>query len=143
VSYASPPKLVAALKELSSRRVFVPPTLDEAILGAARQHLAKPHRSGFKLFRGWLVFPATATACLLLAGLGYFVVKQSGAEFAREDINRDGQVDILDAFQLARGIQTGVSQSSGMDLNGDGVVDRRDAEIIAVKAVKLEKGGRS
>jgi hypothetical protein len=63
--------------------------------------------------------------------------------YAREDVNRDGRVDILDAFLLARQLQSGDNPGSSLDLNGDGVVDHRDAESIAAKAVKLEKGGQS
>ena len=63
--------------------------------------------------------------------------------YVREDLNRDGRVDILDAFQLARQLQSGNDPGAGSDLNSDGEVDRRDVEIIAAQAVRLEKGGRS
>jgi hypothetical protein len=62
---------------------------------------------------------------------------------AREDLNRDGRVDILDAFALSRQLRDGKASSTGLDLNGDGVVDERDAEVIAARAVRLEKGDRS
>jgi Dockerin type I domain len=142
---AAPQKLVAALREPPARRVFVPPTVDEAVLRAARQHLNRPQRSGFGWSHSWLVWLATATACLLLIGLIYFFTKPTGKTpgFALEDINHDGRVDILDAFQLARQLQTGVKPAPGLDLNGDGVVDQRDAALLAAHAVKLEKGGRS
>ncbi|MCL4785299.1 MAG: hypothetical protein KJ070_00695 [Verrucomicrobia bacterium] len=52
-------------------------------------------------------------------------------------------MDILDAFLLARHLQSGDKPELNLDLNGDGVVDHRDAETIAAEAVKLEKGGRS
>ena len=139
----APQKLVAALKEIPSRHVFVPPTIDEAVLRAARKHLTRPQRAKCWRFRPWIVWPATAVVCLLLAVLGNFVMKQPRTAFAREDVNHDGQVDVLDAFQLARGVQVGMKQSSELDLNGDGVIDRRDVEFIAAKAVKLEKGGKS
>jgi Dockerin type I domain len=138
----APAKLVAALKELPSRRVFVPPAVDEAVLAAARRHLAGPKRSGFSIFRPWLKWPALATACIVLIGLVYFSARQSrlASNFAREDLNHDGKVDILDAFQLARELQGGTKRAAGLDLNGDGVVDQRDVEIIARHAVRLEKG---
>jgi hypothetical protein len=142
---AVPRQLAAALKELSARRVFVPPTVDDAVLKAARRHLAQPPRAGFGWFRSRLVWPAMATACLLLIGLFFIFTKQSDktSGFAREDLNHDGRVDILDAFQLVREMQTGVKPAPGLDLNGDGVVDQRDAALLAAHAVKLEKGGRS
>jgi len=142
---SAPAKLVAALKQPPARRVFVPPTVDEAVFHAARRHLSKPRRSGFGLFHSWLVWPAMVTACLLLIGLVYFITKPTGKtpSFALEDINHDGRVDILDAFQLARELQAGTRPAPDLDLNGDGVVDQRDAALLAAHAVKLEKGGHS
>jgi hypothetical protein len=141
----APAKLVAALKEPPSRRVFVPPAIDQAILTAAQRHLARPEGAGFNFFRSWLVWPAVATACIALLGLICLVSKPGGssARFAREDLNHDGRVDILDAFQLAREVRSGTTLPSDLDLNRDGVVDGRDASLIANDAVKLEKGGRS
>ena len=149
----APAKLVAALKEPPARRVFVAPSVDVAVLRAARQHLARTHSPLFpsdgvrgaitRLLRPWLLWPMVATACFAVAGLAYFVSRTSQQQFAREDLNHDGHVDILDAFQLDREAQSGAKPAVAIDLNHDGVVDRRDAELIAAHAVKLEKGGRS
>jgi hypothetical protein len=142
----APPKLAAALKELPARRVFVPPAVDQAVLRAARRHLAGPERSGFERFRVWLGWPAVAAAGLaLLVLIGVFATGPIGSRrsVAREDINGDGQVDVLDAFQLARDLPAGRQPAPDLDLNGDGAVDRRDVEALAARAVKLEKGGRS
>ncbi|HMP81641.1 MAG TPA: dockerin type I domain-containing protein [Verrucomicrobiota bacterium] len=140
----APARLVAALKEPSSRRVFVPPAMDAAILSAARQQLEKPKRAEFS-FRPWFVWPATAAACLALVGMIHFGTqrRESPLAIAREDINGDGRVDILDAFQFARELRDGRQPGADLDLNLDGVVDERDADVIAAHAVKLEKGGRS
>ena len=138
----APARLVTALREPPPRRVFVPPTVDEAVLATARQHFAKRQKLGFRVLRPWFFWPAAATACLVLVGIGYFLAKPNPPRFTREDLNHDGRVDILDALALARTVQTG-GQTSSLDLNGDGVVDRRDVEQIASQAVKLEKGGRS
>jgi hypothetical protein len=138
-----PPTLAAALKELPARRVFVPPTVDEAVLRAARRQLAPRPRAGLGWLRVRFAWAAIAAACLALIGLIYFFGKTSrDAELAREDLNHDGRVDILDAFQLARELRSGEKQA-GRDVNGDGVVDERDAALIATHAVKLEKGKRS
>jgi Dockerin type I domain len=141
----APAKLVAALKEPPSRRVCVPPTMDAAIIGAARRHLTNPERAGFNLFRSWLVWPGLATACVIMAAMLYFFLNplRTGRSIANEDVNHDGKVDILDAFQLARDVRNGARLPSNLDLNHDGVVDKRDAEFIASDAVKLEKGRRS
>jgi hypothetical protein len=139
----APARLVTALKEPSARRVFVPPAMDAAVLRAAQQHFAKPPPAFPSFLRPWLLWPTVATACLALAGLAFFATRSPQPQFAREDINRDGRVDILDAFQLARKIQSGATPAPSADLNNDGIVDRRDAEIIAMHAVKLKKGGKS
>jgi hypothetical protein len=94
----------------------------------------------------WFRRLAFATACLLFLSLAYWVIQLSSeraSTFAREDINRDGHVDILDAFQLARQLQSGVEQARALDFNGDGLVDHSDADALATRAVSLEKGGRS
>jgi hypothetical protein len=151
----SPGKLVSALKEPLARRVFVPPSVDAAMLKAARQHFASAasslspsdgERAGVRglfrrILRPALLWPTVATACLALAGLAYFASRPAPQQFAREDINRDGRVDILDAFQLARETQSGAKPAATVDFNNDGVIDRRDAEFIAAHAVQMEKGG--
>jgi hypothetical protein len=139
----APPRLVAALREPSPRRVFVPPTIDEAILNAARRHLVRPPKARFGRFRSWLLWPAVSAACLALAGLVFLALKPASRApyLARGDENQVRQVDILDAFQLARELRAGVKPARALDLNSDGVVDWRDVEIIAARAVKLDKGG--
>jgi hypothetical protein len=136
---------VAAFKEPPSWRVFVPPAIDRAILSAARRHLTKPERAGFGFFRSWLAWPTVVTACVIVAGICYLFLNPPGTErsITSEDINHDGLVDILDAFQLARDVRSETKLSPTLDLNRDGVVDGRDVEFIASNAVKLEKGGRS
>jgi len=152
----APAKLVAALKEPLARRVFVPPSVDAAVLKVARQHFTRStaslsrsdgKRAGVRdmlayFFKPWILWPTVATTCFALAGLAYFASRPVHL-FAREDLNHDGRVDILDAFQLARETQSGAKPAVTVDLNHDGRVDRRDVELIATHAVLLEKGGRS
>lgn len=139
----APPKLVGALKRIAPQSLFVPPSVDAAVLNAARKHLAGTRMKERRRFRPWLLWPAAASACVMLALLAHTLLKPPRPDFAREDLNRDGRVDILDAFYLARELQAGTPPPTALDLNGDGIVDRRDAEIIAALAVKLEKGGPS
>jgi hypothetical protein len=49
-------------------------------------------------------------------------------------------VDVLDAFALARKLRDGAADNPGLDCNSDGVVDRRDVDAVAARAVKLKKG---
>jgi hypothetical protein len=115
-----------------SRRVFVPPTMDEAILKQARERFeGKPKRPPFQ-FWNWL---AVAGAAALIAILIFILPRTKPAVAAREDINGDGQVDILDALALAKSIEVG----KGADQNGDGKLDDTDVQAIASVAVRLDR----
>jgi hypothetical protein len=143
----APPRLQAAFRHLPKERIFVPPTLDEAVLGEARRHLPKRVRRRFdwSLLRPWL--PAAA-AIMFLGLLAYLFIGTSfrGPRqplFVREDLNHDGRVDILDAFALARALKAGAALDRRLDINGDGVVNERDVATIAAHAVTVQKGGHS
>ena len=140
----APPRFVTALKQLPRERIFVPPAIDLVVAEAARRQFVRPTDQR-KFFRPWLIWPAFAAGCAVVAATAYLLVWRGHEQLAsaREDLNHDGRVDILDAFALARQVRDGKPAPAALDLNGDGVVDRRDAEIIAAHAVKLEKGGRS
>jgi hypothetical protein len=58
-----------------------------------------------------------------------------------DDVNRDGRVDVLDAFALARAVEAGVG-SPAWDVNRDGAVDESDVDAVALAAVSLGGGGR-
>jgi hypothetical protein len=94
----APPAFVSALRELPQEKIFVPPTLDEAVLNAARKHLEgeDKRRTGWFRFMPWAVAVALLAVVLLLSGVfTSHLAKQRISPFAREDINHDGQVDIL------------------------------------------------
>ena len=134
----APQKLVAALKNMPRERLFVPPSIDRAVTNAARQHLRRPADSR-SIFSRWLLWPALATACIAIAALMFVLTSRvsTRSTFAREDLNRDGRGAILGAFALARQIRDGRTAPGALDLNGDGVVNQRDTEIIAARAVAL------
>ncbi len=158
--FEAPAKLVSALQQLPQPKVFIPPTLDETVLRAARQQLGGrgtsrfawlrfvPRNAGGTIARGAAPWPrlvpwlAGATA---VAAFTAILLQTSGpaAKFAREDLNQDGTVDILDAFLLARQVESGAPPKPGIDLNGDSVIDGLDVSLLAAKVVKLEKGGHS
>ena len=173
IDLEAPQKLVAAMRQLPKEAVFVPRTVDEALMKAARQHLGRPEKKKPGWFRlmPWAVATGGLAALILLA---YPHAKESpgtrgstfsrsaravqrgsenaesvippqrqGLGYVREDLNHDGKVDILDAFMLAKQLQGKPALDRTLDLNGDGIVDNRDVEIIAVHAVSLEKRGRS
>ena len=61
---------------------------------------------------------------------------KKATKISPKDINKDGQVDILDAFMLASRIQTGAIEEN-WDINGDGQVNQADVEEISAFAVRL------
>src|SRR5882724_3654871 len=63
------PKLMAALKQLPRESVFVPPTVDESLMKAARQHLGRPEKRKARWFRlmPWTVATAGFVAAVLVA----------------------------------------------------------------------------
>ena len=135
----APEQFVRALRAAQPAPLFIPPTLDEAVLREARQRLNPRRKPSFNFFR---LAPWLATASALFLALA-FVYLSHKPHFAREDLNHDGMVDILDAFTLAKQIKSGAPLKSALDINGDGIVDARDFETIAAHAVRVDKGGRS
>ena len=142
----APPLLVSALKKLPGESVFVPRSVDEIVSRAARKHLSGGRRLGILRFH-WRIWAALTAIVVALGILARLSINRPSARsepnFASEDFNHDGQVDILDAFALAKQLKSGPSPDARLDINGDGIVDERDVATIAARAVKLEKGGRS
>ena len=143
----APAKLVTDLKELHKEHIFVPPKVDQSILNAAREHLEKTSRepaeqetAGQPWIPQWAPWAAAAASLMLLLFLTLPGEKQKplspATMISHKDINKDGQVDILDAFMLASRIQTGAIEAN-WDINGDGQVNQADVEEISAFAVKL------
>jgi len=127
-----PERLLAALRDADKGRILVPPEVDATILARAKVNLARGRKH--------IVIPwVAAAAALVIAAFVMFTPTPK----AREDVNRDGRVDIRDALLLARKISSGETLGSIWDLNHDGRVDHNDAAVIAAQAVKLTKGGAS
>ena len=59
---------------------------------------------------------------------------------SQTDIDRNGRVDILDAFKLARHIESAEGTEVRWDINHDGLVDRKDVDSVAFDAVRLDRG---
>ncbi len=138
----APARLVAALKRLPQEPLFIPPTLNEAVLRAARRHLEKPRPERVVWLR-WMPW-AAAAAIVLLAALPQLINRHRAqpagySALAGGDLNHDGRMDILDAFALARQLKQGGTPDLQLDLDKDGVVDDRDVAALAARAVKLEQ----
>lgn len=158
--FPAPPRLVAALQTLAGSMPAVPKGVDEAILLRAREYLDPKGVGGQRRVpsvrkpAGWASSylawgPALAAALFLGLGIAFLVRQRvdRNAVLAREDIDRNGRVDILDALALARRLEATSRlapetrrEPAEFDLNGDGVVDQLDVDRVAAIAVKLTKG---
>lgn len=154
------PRFANDLGEVFGPRQTVPAHVDRAVAEAARRHFA--HRRRRLWLTRWAV-PATAAAAvmvvasLLLVGRGpsprvdgtrysqaskdsFPVSEALEASAAPADIDRNGRVNILDAFKLARHIESGSQIDKMWDINGDGLVNNDDVDKVAFAAVRLNKG---
>jgi hypothetical protein len=138
------------MKGLFAARESVPGEVDRAVMDAAGRRFAGRKR---RMVLRWAGSVAAAAAVLVFA----FVLTQSriGREpefsamrvysFAEKsgglegDIDMNGEVNILDAFKLAKGIEAGTEGDLRWDINGDGMVDRRDVDSVAYAAVRLKR----
>jgi hypothetical protein len=149
-----PPRLAAAFGRLRTPPVFVPPAVDAAVLRAARAHfeahlrnarpVAGPLASLLISWRArWLRAPALALGALavltLVAVTGLrILMTRSAPQPTKADIDRNGRVDIIDAFALSRLLAAGTPPRPAWDVNGDGTVDERDVAAVAAQAVRLD-----
>jgi hypothetical protein len=143
-----PSKLSGDLKALFQPRIGVPPEVDRAVMDRAHKHFAgiKPGKGRLlRIHWGWRI--AAAAAVIMLA-FSLDLTKQpepttdsfSLSKVQAEDIDRNGRVDILDAFKLARHIETAGRTEKEWDFNGDGLIDHSDVDMVALAAVRLHKG---
>jgi hypothetical protein len=132
-----PARLSEDLKALYAPPRVIPQRVDDAILTLARKHLPALARSRHIVhFPRWLAAAAVVALAAVLVSLWFS--SRRLPEVAREDINHDGRVDVLDAFALARRLQQGAATERMLDINGDGLVDQRDIDAITTRAVKLD-----
>lgn len=138
--YTPPEWFAEALKGLYRAPFGVPPEVDAAVVARARLRMAHARRQTVR----WIAAAASVAAGLLLSTLLVTQASKPPAQSRqaaagpREDFNRDGRVDILDAFALARTVESRGVRERRWDLNGDGVIDRKDADMIAMAAVRID-----
>jgi hypothetical protein len=143
-----PSKLSTDLRALFEPQVGIPPEVDRAVMDQAHKHLTplqsrKARRSC--IHWGWRI---AAAAAIVILAFSLDLTKQSGpstdsltsSKTQAVDIDQNGRVDILDAFKLARHIETDDRTEKEWDFNGDGLINRSDVDIVANLAVRLNKG---
>ena len=138
-----PPRLREALVRLHDPGIAVPAMMDDAILTQARRTFHQ-RRQRWTAAR-WAASVAAAAAIIAVA-LRVFTYQGNGngqtgtprpqlAQLA--DINHDGRVDIVDAYVVARKIARHEPLDPTWDVNGDGVIDEKDVDLIAHLAVQV------
>ncbi len=124
--------------------------IDKSILADARRYFEQPGSASLRPARPrkisawqWTAIASTITAACAVSVV-WQPAEKTGESFIKatkvqepegSDVDRNGRVDILDAFALARQIRDGVG--SGHDINHDGRFDQRDIELVAGESVKL------
>lgn len=128
------------IKNLYSASVSVPTEVDRAILNKAAQKLKRP-RSHIRILR-WIGPVAAAAAIIIFVSLPKLqkarISQMKSVAQISTDIDNNGRVDILDAFKLAKLIQSEISVDKKWDINGDGLVDEGDVDKVALVAVSLD-----
>ena len=144
----APSKLSADLNALFEPQIGIPPEVDRAVMDRAHKHLAPLQSDKGRRLRihwGWRI--AAAAAVIILA-FSLDLTKQPDpktdsfllSKAQAVDIDQNGRVDILDAFKLARNIETAGHTETEWDFNGDGLINRSDVDMVAFAAVRLDKG---
>ncbi len=134
------------LRTLHQPAGSVPTEVDKAILNQARRSLARPRRLILRI--RWAGGIAAAAAVVALGALLYygpassnqpstFNNQESAAAERWPDIDGNGRVDILDAFRLARHVESRGPAAAEWDVNNDGRIDREDVDAVAFAAVRL------
>ncbi len=137
----TPAGLGAELKAMFGSAPVVREDIDNAVLSTARRRLA--HRRRVRLAWQTVTSTAAAAALAMLVWLGPWQWNSAPAPSPHSamamahDFNRDGDLDIVDAFVLARHIRDGETPLAEWDVNHDGAVNSDDADAIAMAAVSL------
>ncbi len=155
------PKFSEDLSTLFKPKFSVPPELDRAIMDQANRRLVQRHWR-HRIFHHISIWRIAAAAAVIIFAFSLNLTQKPGptttssfvVEAQAVDIDGNGRVDILDAFKLARYVESGKSTKTklspvsgtgqalgkqGWDINGDGLVDRNDVDLVALSAVRLDK----
>jgi len=155
------PKFSEDLNTLFKPQFSVPSEVDRAIIDKVHQHFIPKHWR-HRIFHHISLWRVAAAAAVIIFAFSLNLTQKPGptttssfiVEAQAIDIDRNGRVDILDAFKLARYIEsadrtkTNLSpvSSTGQalrkqewDINGDGLVNRNDVDSVALAAVRLDK----
>lgn len=123
-----PAALAARLKEADRALPILDPRVDDGVLGLARRQFAARAPRSLPARRRWFA-PVAAAATLLVAFLIVVRPFDLRTSSSPDDIDGSGQVDILDAFALARLRASGGDAAAG--------VSEQRIEALAARIVAL------
>ena len=129
------PRLAAELRALANRHP-APDELDRRVLGAV--HVARgpvPWSRGLAVAA--VIVVAIGVISLLL--VPSVVTRQYAAPRVAWDVTADGQLDVLDAFALAKAIERGDADGFA-DFNSDGQIDAADLSVLTARIVRVDTG---
>ncbi len=137
------PKLSEDLNTLFKPQFSVPPELDRAVMDQANRRLVQRHWR-HRIFHHISIWRIAAAAAVIIFAFSLNLTQKPGptinssfiVEAQAVDIDRNGRVDILDAFKLARHIESADADKK-WDINEDGVVNGKDVDLVASAAVSL------
>ncbi|MBW7990348.1 MAG: hypothetical protein FVQ84_10090 [Planctomycetes bacterium] len=125
----------------------IPPEVERAVMDRAYQHFTQKHWS-HRILRHISIWRIAAAAAVIILAFSLNLTQKPGpttsqsllGEARAVDIDRNGRVDILDAFKLARYVESAERTETKWDINGDGLVNSNDVDMVASAAVRLDKG---
>jgi len=123
------------LRTLFKPQLSVPPEVDRAVIDKSHQHFIPKHWRG-RIFKHISLWRIAAAAAVIIFAFSLNLTQKPGPTMA-VDIDRNGRVDILDAFKLARHIESANRTDKKWDINEDGVVNGKDVDLVASAAVSL------
>jgi len=135
-------KLGKDLNALFKPKLEIPHEIDRLILNKASLKLSRK-RSHIHILR-WIGPVAAAAAIILFVCLSNMQKQDAGFNTTQTlaavntDIDNNGKVNILDAFKLAKIIESKAILDKKWDINGDGLIDNGDVDQIALVAVSLK-----
>ena len=141
------PDFSSDLKTLFKPQFSIPPEVDRTILDKANKQLARKHWSHHVL-QHISIWRVAAAAAVIIFAFSLNLTQRFGSsineslvlESQSVDIDQNGRVDILDAFKLARYVESAELTDKKWDINGDGLVNNNDVDLVASAAVRLDKG---
>src|SRR4051812_2137533 len=136
-----PPALLADLSALYPTP-RVPGVVDARVLNDAATTYARQARH-----RRWLRWAGAGAAAAAAVVIVALILPHRGGDVSpahyglKGDLDGNGRVDILDAFSLARMLRDAggkpLNADQVQDVNGDGVIDQKDVDLLARMAVQV------